>query len=239
MKILIAEDEQISRHVLEATLIRWGYEVVVCADGLEAWQALQGKDAPQLAILDWMMPGMEGVEVCRKVREASDPRLLYLILLTGKDRREDLVVGLEAGADDYVAKPFDREELRARMRVGVRVLELQRKLADHARENARLDVLNQANAALAHHVRNAVTPILGWATMFDPGGSQEGAGLKKAALKEGRRIVAVIDALAEMSEAGFVPTVAYGGSQILDGGSQMLDLEPLIQRCLNRQTVSV
>lgn len=134
MKILIAEDDLVSRRVLEATLVKWGYDVVTCSDGAEAWQALQLKDAPKLAILDWMMPGMDGIEVCRKVREEENPEPTYIIILTAKDRGGDIVTGLQAGADDYVTKPFDREELRARVQVGVRIVGLQKSLADRVRE---------------------------------------------------------------------------------------------------------
>lgn len=130
MRVLIAEDDPISCRLLEATLARWGYRVEVTRDGVEAWEALQGVQAPSLAILDWMMPGLDGVEVCRRVRAVSRPMPTYLILLTGMGRREDVVMGLEAGADDYVVKPFDREELRARVQVGVRVVTLQQDLAE-------------------------------------------------------------------------------------------------------------
>ena len=120
--------------MLEATLVQWGYDVVVCADGGEAWQSLQAKDAPRLAILDWMMPHLDGIEICRRVRQSPPLQSLYIILLTAKDRREDLVEGLQAGADDYVSKPFDREELRARLHVGVRIVDLQQNLAERVRE---------------------------------------------------------------------------------------------------------
>ena len=133
MKVLIAEDETVSRRLLEATLVRWGYEVVVASDGVEAWEALQGDDGPSLAILDWMMPGMDGLEVCRRIRNRPSSTPPYLILLTAKGRREDIVTGLEAGANDYVTKPFNREELRARVQVGVRMVELQQSLADRVR----------------------------------------------------------------------------------------------------------
>ncbi len=133
MKVLIAEDETVSRRLLEATLVRWGYEVVVASDGVEAWEALQGDDAPSLAILDWMMPSMDGLEVCRRIRNRPSSTPPYLILLTAKGRREDIVTGLEAGANDYVTKPFNREELRARVQVGVRMVELQQSLADRVR----------------------------------------------------------------------------------------------------------
>jgi DNA-binding response OmpR family regulator len=134
MRILIAEDEAVSRRMLEATLQKWGYEVVAVADGLAAWQALEGEDPPHLAILDWMMPGMDGTEVCQRVRELSHAPQTYLILLTARGSSEDVVRGLEAGANDYVTKPFDREELRARVQVGRRVVELQASLAQRVRE---------------------------------------------------------------------------------------------------------
>ena len=130
MKILIAEDDMVSRRLLEATLIKWGYEVVVTCDGTAAWEILQRTDAPPLAILDWMMPGMDGTEVCRRIRHTPTPTPPYLILLTAKGRREDIVTGLRSGADDYVMKPFDRDELRARVQVGIRIVELQHNLAD-------------------------------------------------------------------------------------------------------------
>ncbi len=133
MKILVAEDDMVSRRLLEATLVKWGYEVVVTCDGAEAWAVLQGADAPPLAILDWMMPGMDGIELCRKVRQALMPTPPYLILLTAKGRREDVVTGLRSGANDYVTKPFDREELRARVQVGIRIVELQQSLADRVK----------------------------------------------------------------------------------------------------------
>jgi sigma-B regulation protein RsbU (phosphoserine phosphatase) len=133
VKLLIAEDDMISRRLLETTLIKWGYEVVVTGDGVAAWEVLQTEDTPPLAILDWMMPGMDGIEVCRKVRQTPTPTPPYLILLTAKGRREDIVTGLRAGANDYVTKPFDREELRARVQVGMRIVELQQSLAERVK----------------------------------------------------------------------------------------------------------
>ena len=130
MKILIAEDDLVSRRVLVATLEKFGYEVVVAADGAEAWAILQSADSPDLAILDWMMPEVDGVEICRRVREIASATPPYLILLTAKSSKEDMVIGLDAGANDYLTKPFDRAELRARVQVGVHVLELQRNLAE-------------------------------------------------------------------------------------------------------------
>jgi DNA-binding response OmpR family regulator len=130
MRILIAEDEGVSRRLLEETLRRWGYDVVVATDGNEAWASLSGDAPPQLAIIDWMMPGIDGIELCQRARELADELPTYLMLLTSRSAREDIVAGLQAGADDYMVKPFDEAELRARLQVGVRVVQLQMSLAD-------------------------------------------------------------------------------------------------------------
>jgi DNA-binding response OmpR family regulator len=129
MRILVAEDDTVSRQRLGALLARWGHEVTMTGTGNEAWQSLQAVDAPSLALLDWEMPGVPGPEVCRRAREAAPRAALYLILLTGRTSREDTIAGLESGADDYLTKPFDPAELRARIGVGIRVLELQQELA--------------------------------------------------------------------------------------------------------------
>jgi diguanylate cyclase (GGDEF)-like protein len=131
MRILIADDSIVSRHLLDATLRKWGYEVVVACDGLEAWNALQAGDSPRIAILDWVMPGLTGPEVCKRVREnsrSSDGSYTYLLLLSSKSQREDLIEGLESGADDYLTKPFDQHELKVRLRAGIRIIDLQREL---------------------------------------------------------------------------------------------------------------
>jgi len=127
VRILIADDDRISRRLLERTLERLGHEVVAVTDGLTALAALVGPDAPQLAILDWMMPGTDGLSVCRLLRQRTAP-YVYVILLTARDRREDMMAGLEAGADDFLTKPFDSVELQARLSSGERVLALQERL---------------------------------------------------------------------------------------------------------------
>ena len=128
MDILIADDDTVSRHLLKATLASWGYDVTVCSTGAEAWQALQQDRAPQLAILDWEMPDLHGPDVCRRLRERGGDRYTYVILLTGRSDKEDLIAGMNAGADDYLTKPFDAHELRVRLRAGTRVLDLQHEL---------------------------------------------------------------------------------------------------------------
>ena len=129
-RVLIAEDDPVSCTVLERTLRGWGHEVVVTRTGNDAWEGLLAQTAPRLAILDWMMPGLEGPEVCRRVRALAQPIPTYIILLTARGQTDDIVAGLESGADDYVTKPFDRQELRSRLRVGERILSLQQGTAE-------------------------------------------------------------------------------------------------------------
>lgn len=134
MRVLIAEDDIYFREVLELMLTGWGYQVIATRDGIEALEALMREDAPLLAVLDVMMPGRDGIDVCRKVRQLSRSSPPYIILLTAKARREDVVKGLEAGANDYIAKPPAPDELRARLLVGERVVELQQSLARRVEE---------------------------------------------------------------------------------------------------------
>lgn len=128
MRILIAEDDKISRRVLEASLSEWGYDVTAVADGNEALALLRGENAPRLVVLDWMMPGLEGVEVCAKIRERSQQPYVYVLLLSARNEKQDMLAGLKAGADDYLTKPFDTQELRARIFAGERILRLQDEL---------------------------------------------------------------------------------------------------------------
>ncbi len=129
MKILIAEDDAVSRRLLQAVLEAWGYQVVLTNDGTEAWAELSSDDPPAMAILDWVMPGLEGVEVCRRLR-AREGRYVYTILLTGRDRKQDIVEGMTAGADDYLTKPYDSHELMVRVRAGRRLIDLHAQLLD-------------------------------------------------------------------------------------------------------------
>src|ERR1700693_229553 len=132
MKILIAEDDAVTRRILRATLERLGWEVITASDGSAAWHALEalgGKDAPEAVLLDWMMPGMDGIEICRKLRSTPGFEFIYVILLTSRSDKEDVAMGLTAGANDYIAKPFHPIELESRVRVGQRMVKLQRSLA--------------------------------------------------------------------------------------------------------------
>lgn len=124
MRILIADDDRSSTMMLGKTLVNWGFEVDVVQNGTDAWEHISGKQPPALAILDWMMPGLDGIELCKRIRAATLSAPVYVILLTARNSRQDLVAGLEAGADDYLTKPFDPDELRARIHVGQRTLGL-------------------------------------------------------------------------------------------------------------------
>ena len=134
MQVLIAEDDRATGQILAHTLQRLQHETTVVTDGAQAWAHLRNATAPTLAILDWMMPELDGPDVCRKVRAELPLANMYLLLLTARESRGDLIAGLDAGADDYIIKPFDPDELRARVAVGVRVLTLQQKLAERVAE---------------------------------------------------------------------------------------------------------
>jgi sigma-B regulation protein RsbU (phosphoserine phosphatase) len=141
VKILIAEDEFTTRMLLQVSLENWGYRVESVADGGEAWSILKQKTAPQIAILDWEMPELDGIDVCRKVKEMGLDNPPYIILLTARDHKKDIVQGFDAGADDYMTKPFNDNELRARVRVAERLVRTQTSLLESVRELK--EVVNQ------------------------------------------------------------------------------------------------
>jgi diguanylate cyclase (GGDEF)-like protein len=134
MRILIAEDETIQRRLLESLLTGWGHEVAVATNGTQAWAMLQGENRPDLTILDWMMPGMDGLRVCAELRKDSSQTYVYIVLLTARNRKQDLLLALDAGADDYLVKPFDAQELKARLKAGKRILDLQEQLVSANRD---------------------------------------------------------------------------------------------------------
>ena len=146
MKVLVADDDILSRNLIEMSLQHWGYEVVMASDGLEASHILQQPDCPRLAVLDWLMPGLDGVQLCHEIRHSKNDSYTYVLLLTTKDAKADVIQGLEAGADDYMTKPFDSEELRVRLRTGGRILYLLDQLAtvrETVRELATRDSLTR------------------------------------------------------------------------------------------------
>jgi two-component system cell cycle response regulator len=150
MNVLIADDDPISRRLLEVSLSREGYPISVAANGAEALRLLEQPDGPRLTVLDWMMPEMDGVDVCRFIRKSSREAYVYIILLTARGHQAEIIQGLEAGADDYVIKPFDLHELKARVRAGMRILELQEQLVV-AREQSRVQATHDSLTGLLNH----------------------------------------------------------------------------------------
>jgi two-component system cell cycle response regulator len=157
VRVLIADDDNVNRRILESFLEKWGYEVQAATDGDEAWQMLQAEDAPRLVILDWMMPGLDGAQVCREVRKRNERAYTYILLLTAKFQKKDILEGLEAGADDYLTKPFDSAELRARLRTGRRILELQEELLQ-ARDRLQYQASHDSMTGIWNHA--AILEIL-------------------------------------------------------------------------------
>jgi DNA-binding response OmpR family regulator len=134
MRLLLAEDNVNTRMMLASALQEWGYEVLAVADGADAWRVLQKDDAPDLVVMDWTMPGMSGLEVCRRIREGAKALATFIIMVTARSSTGDLIAGFEAGADEYVVKPFDLSELRVRVQAGARTVDLQNKLTARVRE---------------------------------------------------------------------------------------------------------
>ena len=143
MEILIAEDDPISRRILEANLLEWGYEVVVASDGGEAWEIIQQPESPSLIISDWMMPRMDGLALCREIRNMEKSEYIYFIILTAKGEKKNIIEGLEAGADDFLTKPFNQEELKYRTRIGERIINLERRILQLANTDPLTGLLNR------------------------------------------------------------------------------------------------
>ena len=132
-RVLLAEDENVTRRLLEAQMTRFGFEVVSVSDGLRAWELLQSPEAPSLVVLDWNMPGLDGPDVCRRIREAGRSSYTYMLLVTARNAKSDVVQGLSAGADDFISKPVDPDELHARLRTGERIVHLEHALAQQVK----------------------------------------------------------------------------------------------------------
>jgi diguanylate cyclase (GGDEF)-like protein len=150
MKILVVDDDPITLHMVVYRLRQWGHEVISCTDGEAAWKVLVEGTEPNVAILDWMMPGMNGPELCQKIRSKKDCPYVYVVLLTGKNNQEDLIAGLDAGADDYLTKPFHLGELEARLRAGKRIVDLQNELIA-ARETLRIQAMQDSLTQILNH----------------------------------------------------------------------------------------
>jgi signal transduction histidine kinase len=168
MNILIADDDAVSRRLLQSYLQKWGYEVTGASDGEEAWRLFEG-GAYSLVITDWMMPALDGPGLVRRIRATRRPGYVYTILLTAKSQKEDLVAGMEAGADDFLSKPFDRDELRVRLSAGERIIRLEHNLRDaHANliQSEKLASLGRLAAGMAHEINNPISYTINNMTML-------------------------------------------------------------------------
>ena len=219
MKILIAEDSLTSRTMLEAALTKWGYDVISTSDGEEAYTAFQQNDAPQLAVLDWMMPGMDGLSLCRKLREQERSEPLYLILLTSKDERDDIVQGLEAGADDYISKPFDNEELRARVNVGRRMVTLQNEL----REKEKFQGVLEMAGAVCHELNQPLQSVSGFSELLLM--DMETSNPNHERLKN---IMTGIERIGELTRK-IMKITRYRSKNYMNGKSRILDIDQASQ----------
>ena len=162
MEILIAEDDMTSRRLLEAMLTKWGYDVKSVSNGNDALEILLGENSPKLVLLDWIMPDKDGIEVCRVVRQKETANPPYIILLTGRGDKEDIAKGLDSGADDYVVKPYDRNELRARINVGKRMIELQVALAEKEKFQGVLEMAG----AVCHEINQPLMSLSGYSEII-------------------------------------------------------------------------
>ncbi len=162
MKILIAEDELITRRILESTLTKWGYDVISVTNGNDAIEILSDVDAPKLTLLDWVMPDKNGVEVCQAIRQKSTATPPYIILLTSKSDTKDITKGLDSGADDYMVKPYDNNELRARINVGKRMIELQNALVEKEKFQGVLEMAG----AICHEFNQPLMSISGYSELL-------------------------------------------------------------------------
>ena len=215
MRVLIAEDSLSSRAMLEATLSKWGLEVVAVEDGREAWRRLQEPEAPQLVVLDWIMPGMTGPELCRKLRGRKMQIPVYIILLTARSDRRDIIEGLEAGADDYVAKPYDVLELRARINVGLRMLKLQSELI----RKEKLQGVLQMAGAVCHELNQPLQIVSGNAELLLMDLAQSDG--NHAVLEE---IKSAVGRMAELTRK-IMGITRYRTKKYMDGKTRIIDIE--------------
>jgi two-component system, NtrC family, sensor kinase len=203
VKLLLADDDIISRRPLERTLTGLGYEVIAVEDGEHAWEELSRADAPEIAILDWMMPELDGIEVCRRARARPDAPYVYVLLLTSRSDPRDLLDGLDAGADDYLTKPFDLKELDARLRAGARVVESQRELRRHIGllqqamatiesqqqailQASKMSALGEMAGGIAHEINNPLAVVSSSARQIQHAATKGDLALPLLALHAGR-----------------------------------------------------
>ena len=215
MKTLIVDDDPATRTALENVLEKWGHDVDSTTSGDEAWEVLKDANTPYMIILDWLMPGMDGMTLCRKLREQDDYKPFYIIFLTSRGSREDVIEGLENGADDYIVKPYDYGELRARVQVGVRFLKLQMELQ---RREKRQGILEMAGA-VCHELNQPLQYVSGFSDMLLAQGDPEDKNYK---MIEG--IKTGIDRISKLTKKISLIT-RYQPMEYMDGADSIVDIK--------------
>lgn len=214
MKILIAEDDLTSRTMLKAMLAKWGYEVISTPDGRTAYAEFQSVDAPPMALLDWEMPGMDGLTLCRRLREQQKTASVYVILLTSRKERRDIIQGLNSGADDYISKPYDSEELLARVNIGCRMIKMQ----DELREQGKLLGVLEMAGAVCHELNQPLQSVSGFSELLLMGIGEDDAKYDILC-----KIKTGIDRLAELT--GKIMRITRYLSKPYLGGARIVDIE--------------
>ncbi len=228
MKILVADDDAVSRHMISSFLCTQGYEVVEACDGLEAQRCLRGPDAPSLAIVDWIMPGLDGVQLCQEIRAGMGSHYTYVLLVTSRAQKSDLVTGLRAGADDYLIKPFDFSELQARLHVGCRILQAEERL----QQAQRMEALGLLTGGIAHDFNNIMMIINSYCEiLLDRVTDCKLRPKLEQIQKAGQRAASLTHQLLAFSrEHAIAPTA-------LDLNSVINELRPMLQRLLGERIV--
>ena len=215
MKVLIADDDITSRCLVEVTLKKWGYCVFSVEDGDQAWKIMQEKNPPQLLILDWMMPGLDGLSLCKKLREKNLNFPIYIIMLTSRAEQKDIIRGLDAGADDFLTKPYDKDILKARVGVGNRVLELHNKLLEHEKFQGVMEMAG----AVCHEMNQPLQIVLSNSELILNGliNSEQQDTLLKTIRKNTERIGRLTQQIMRITK--------YRAKDYLDGKSKIIDIE--------------
>jgi DNA-binding response OmpR family regulator len=229
-KILVVDDLPYNQEILDTELRKLGYETLLASDGAAALEQVQSGE-PDLVLMDISMPGLDGLEVLKLLRADTRHSRLPIILLTGKKGSEDKIEDLDAGADDYITKPFSMKEVAARIRVQLRIVTLERQIVQQERGLAQITGIGQTLVTLAHYINNATQAISGMAQLCQaaPENRNQQESLVRTALKQSERISAVLDALQVMVDGMEVRTVDYAGDP-----DRMLDIEREVEKRLKR-----
>ncbi|MCX6639748.1 MAG: response regulator [bacterium] len=227
--ILIADDDLLIQEVLSTKLERAGFEVIVAGDGEEALRMISERQ-PDILLLDIKMPGPDGYEICRRLRAAEATRALPILMITAYGGTDYIVKGIEIGADDYITKPFDMEEVLVRVRSLLRMRRIERQLREKESHLARIEVVGQLLVTMAHYINNSLAVISGRAQALKDDNPEQARKLREACFKQTRKISAVLESLEAMAKHMKISTTSYAGME-----NAMLDIEKEIQERLGEE----